>query len=106
MGLGPQDKKQVGLGRIKQKTATNLSSSQTLLNKPNLNLIWGRALRVQIWVKLGQFGPQAIVKNSGQIRIGLVRFIWPGMNIIFGEIGTYEQKLFNLYVTLTFNQRP
>ena len=79
--------------------ATNLSSNQTVLNKPNLNPILGLALRVQIWVKSGQFGPQAIVKNSGQIRVwvGQVRLATlPGMNILSKKL---EYNIRN-YLTL------
>ena len=96
VGLGPQDKKTgwIGSGWPKNWYKFEFKSNMYLINP-----ILGRALRVQIWVKSGRFGPHARVNNSGQIWVGLVRFIWPHYPgwYIFSE--KLEYKIRN-YLTL------
>ena len=90
-----------GLDRVglTKKTATNLSSSQIVLNKTQFEPNFGSGPKGKNLDQVGSVWPQAIVKNSGQIRVwvGQVRLATlPGMNILSEKL---EYNIRN-YLTL------
>ena len=77
VGLALRIQKRVQLGRVDLKFGFNpiMFLINPIPTRPVFGSGWALRVQNQNRVELGRVGPQN--QNSGQIRVGLVGFIWP-----------------------------